>query len=112
MLGAAYRHWMAEEFIDPRPKRESPLHLDQEPNELIEYTRRTTEQILGGQIAALLQSPRRLKHLIRRVDRVWRNLVGEVDLDDLIVASQPCVTSMIAECSSFWLKTSTRHART
>jgi len=87
VLGTAYRHWMAEKFIDPRPKRESPLHLDQEPNELVEHYRRTTTDSPAHAITVLLQSPRRLKHLIRRVDRVWRNLVGEVDLDDLIIIS-------------------------
>jgi KAP family P-loop domain len=36
-------------------------------------------------IAALLPTPRRLKHLIRRVERAWQNLHGEVNLNDLLV---------------------------
>ncbi|MCY3733511.1 MAG: hypothetical protein OXG42_04460, partial [Chloroflexi bacterium] len=33
----------------------------------------------------LLQTPRALKHVLRRVDRVWRSLHGEVDLDDVFI---------------------------
>jgi hypothetical protein len=87
ILRLAYLQWMSEPFVDPRPKKESALGLDQEPNELLEYYRRTAKDGPADAITTLLQSPRRLKHLIRRVDRVWRNLRGEVDLDDLIIVS-------------------------
>ena len=38
-------------------------------------------------IAALFPTARRLKHLVRRVERAWQNLHGEVNLNDLIVVT-------------------------
>jgi hypothetical protein len=84
VLATAYKHWMAVPFIDPRPSAAGPLHLEMDPEEVNEYYRLTGD-LQSRVIASALESPRRLKHLIRRVDRVWRNLAGEVDLNDLII---------------------------
>jgi hypothetical protein len=87
VLSVAYRSWMDQVVLDPRPRRESVLYLDQEPNELLKFYRRAAKDSPVHMLTALMQSPRRLKHMLRRVDRVWTNLAGEVDLDDLIVVS-------------------------
>ncbi len=88
VLATAYKHWLSDvPFIDPRDKNESRLRLDRPLDELLTYVQRR----IGGSplqgLANLVESPRRIKHLVRRVDRVWTNLRGEVDLDDLIVIS-------------------------
>ena len=38
-------------------------------------------------LISLLQTPRALRHVLRRVDRVWRHLHGEAALDDIIILS-------------------------
>ena len=88
VLSFAYRHWMTDvPFIDPRDesKRKSRLNLDEPANELLKYFRRRTGDSPADALTTLLRSPRRLKHLLRRVDRLWADLRGEVDLDDVIV---------------------------
>lgn len=87
ILSTAHHHWMTEvPFIDPRTKKESRLGLGQGLDEMAAYVRRLTGDASDA-LTILLESPRRIKHLIRRVDRVWSNLRGEVDLDELIVLS-------------------------
>jgi KAP family P-loop domain len=87
-LSFAYRHWISSvPYIDPRngDKRKSRLNLDEPVGELLRYFRRTSGDTPAHALATLLGSPRRLKHLVRRVDRLWNSLRGEVDLDDVIV---------------------------
>lgn len=88
ILSFAYRHWISSApYIDPRDegKRKSRLNLDEPAGELLRYFRRTSGDTPAHALATLLGSPRRLKHLVRRVDRLWSNLRGEVDLDDVII---------------------------
>lgn len=87
-LSFAYRHWISSaSYIDPRDedKRRSRLNLDEPAGELLRYFRRTSGDTPAHALTSLLGSPRRLKHLVRRVDRLWTNLRGEVDLDDVII---------------------------
>ena len=51
-----------------------------------EYLRRASRDTPTiDYVIDLLQTPRALKHVLRRVDRVWRDLHGEVDLDDVFI---------------------------
>jgi hypothetical protein len=65
---------------------------------LLAYVRRHHERDVCDTIAALVETPRKLKHVVRRIDRVWTHLYGEVDIDDLIAVSvlKECSTSVFA----------------
>ena len=60
--------------------------------DLLEYVRRLQNKNHCDAIAALIGTPRRLKHVVRRVVLAWDKLHGEIDLDDLIVIA------VIREC--------------
>jgi len=89
MLAPAYAQWRAvsESCIDPiaDEKRDDRLGLENVTNPMMRYLRRTRGDSVADAITALLTSPRKLKHFIRDVDRAWRQLEGEVELNDLIV---------------------------
>ena len=54
---------------------------------LSEYIRRTGRDTPLDALVSLLDTPRSLKHVLRRVDYVWNSLHGEVELDDLVILS-------------------------
>jgi hypothetical protein len=62
-----------------------PLELDLSQHRLLVYVRERFDGSPHAAITRLLATPRRIKHVIRRVDRAWRALAGEADLNDLIV---------------------------
>jgi hypothetical protein len=106
VLAPAYARWRAlsENWIDPIPdgQRKDRLGLENVTNPIARYVRRTGGKTAADAITALLNSPRRLKHFIRDVDRAWKGLQGEVELDDLIVLtalrhSAPDVFDFIVE---------------
>jgi hypothetical protein len=82
-------HCMTERFIDPVNDRatDNALDLNASSGDLESYARRRYRNSLADAILDLLETPRKLKHVVRRVARAWRGLRGEVDIDDLIVVS-------------------------
>jgi vacuolar-type H+-ATPase catalytic subunit A/Vma1 len=89
LLMVAYGNWSNAYATDRLPggQRASRLDLAGPEGDLAEYVRRSYQNSPAYAITDLVKSPRRLKHLVRRVNRVWTNLHGEVDLDDVIVLS-------------------------
>jgi hypothetical protein len=92
ILDASYRHWTSRfKDIDPHPNRDkdSKLQLRQlsEQGELLDFVRQTGRDTPVDALIALLSTPRALKHVLRRVDRAWDTLHGEVELDDLIIVA-------------------------
>jgi hypothetical protein len=90
MLIVAYGHWMSEfSDIDPHPDRSSgKLGLEQvHIGGMADYIRRTGRGTPLDAMVSLLQTPRSLKHVLRRVDQTWRHLHGEAELDDILIVS-------------------------
>jgi energy-coupling factor transporter ATP-binding protein EcfA2 len=91
LVKIAHAHWMNEfSFIDPHPNRAEGdklrlAHTDM--GSVMDYVRRTGGGMPIDALIELLQTPRALKHVFRRVDRVWRTLYGEVELDDVLIVS-------------------------
>jgi len=91
ILGVAYGYWTTE-FHDIDPHRDRPkggaLGLDKGSQEgLVAYLSTVGGDGRLAAMAALLGTPRSLKHVLRRVDHIWNQLHGEVELDDVIVLS-------------------------
>ena len=79
--------------LDPSSLNRDRLTLTQTADgDLLEYVRRLHSKDHCDVITTLIGTPRRLKHVVRRVVRVWDKLHGEIDLDDLIVIA------VIREC--------------
>ena len=85
----AYNSWTTKySDIDPIPNRH-----DSDP---FEFRMSTPDDLMPSQLQAsdwvqpqlalvsLLQTPRELKHMMRRVNRIWSNLHGEAELDHCI----------------------------
>ncbi|MYC67548.1 MAG: hypothetical protein F4X12_14560 [Acidobacteriia bacterium] len=88
IVNSAFAHWMsAYSYIDPHPNRErGKLRLNYvRIGGMIDRWRRANRSTPIDDAVSLLQTPRALKHVLRRVDHVWQNLHGEIDLDDLFL---------------------------
>ena len=48
---------------------------------MADYMRRTGKDTPLDALVSLLDTPRSLKHVLRRVDHTWNNLHGEAELD-------------------------------
>ena len=91
IVSAAYDHWLtAFSYTDPRQGHYEGGKL-QLTHTLKDRLRDNIQAQAGDSpldaIVSLLQTPRALKHVLRRVDRTWRNLNGEAELDDIIIIS-------------------------
>lgn len=94
-----YRHWTSKSvysYIDPHTGRDESDKFDL--GRVFKYGLKAylTSNILDTPIralATLMQTPRMLRHTLRRVDHAWRKLYGEAEIDDLIVMSA------LRECS-------------
>ena len=88
----AYNSWTTRySDIDPIPHRN-----DSDP---LQFRMRTPDDLLPSQLQAsdwvqpqfalvsLLQTPRELKHMMRRVNRIWSNLHSEAELDHIVILS-------------------------
>ncbi len=88
LLAPAYPAWrkVGDDFIEPiyGERRKDRLGLENVTEPMMRYMRRTQGDTVSDAIVALLATPRNVKHFIRDVDRAWRNLRGEVELNDLI----------------------------
>lgn len=91
LLKVAYDHWRTKfDDIDPHPdrRRDDKLRLDVAlAGDMAEYLRRTGRDTPLDALVALLDTPRALKHVLRRVDDSWNNLHGEAELADIIAVS-------------------------
>ena len=93
ILRVAYDHWLTTfSYIDPHQNRREgdKLNLRPEhahPGKTMDYIQRTGRDAPLDALVSLLQTPRALKHVLRRVDYVWRNLHGEAELDDIVIVS-------------------------
>lgn len=88
----AYNSWTTRySDIDPIPHRN-----DSDP---VQFRMRTPDDLMPSQLQAsdwvqsqlalvsLLQTPRELKHMMRRVNRIWSNLHEEAELDHIVILS-------------------------
>ena len=90
ILRAAYQQWLTvASYIDPRqnPSDGGKLRLTRTPRDRIDEMLHTAGDTPLGAIVSLLDTPRALKHVLRRVDRAWRDLYGEAELDDIIIVA-------------------------
>lgn len=91
ILTVAYGHWRTKfSDIDPHPNRRDgdKLRLGHAlAGGMIDYMRRTGRDTPLDALVSLLDTPRSLKHVLRRVDHAWHNLHGEVELDDIVIVS-------------------------
>ena len=91
-----YQHWISA------PKGPAPKDID--PNEhrkdqdkfelgrisemgLQTYLQNETNSTPIRMLATVLSTPRSLKHVLHRIDNAWKELHGEVEIDDLIILS-------------------------
>ena len=86
-----YQHWIsAYDDIDPNEHRK-----DQDKFELGRisemglqtYLQNETHSTPIRMLATVLSTPRSLKHVLHRIDNAWKELHGEVEIDDLIILS-------------------------
>ena len=93
ILRVAYEHWLTKfSYIDPHPNRREGDKLQLRPeharsDRMTDYIQRTGGDTPLDALVSLLQTPRALKHVLRRVDRAWLNLHGETELDDIVIIS-------------------------
>ena len=93
ILATAVRYWVSlYDDIDarpPPPPHRSKLQLESVGvvGGAFEYLRRVAPDTPLGHLARLLETPRHLKHVLRRVDLTWRQLHGEADLEDIIIVA-------------------------
>ena len=91
ILKVAYDHWLTKfSYIDPHPNRRNGDKLRLEhalQGGMMDYIQRTDRDTPLDALVSLLGTPRALKHVLRRVDHIWRNLHGEVELDDIVIIS-------------------------
>ena len=91
ILTTAYGHWRTKfSDIDPHPNRRDAdkLGIGQAlAGGMNDYMRRTGRDTPLDALVSILDTPRSLKHVLRRVDYAWNNLHGEVELDDIVIVS-------------------------
>ena len=89
VVSAAVHYWTSE-YSDIKPTLARPDKLG------LQYTReggtlgymyRTSVRRPLRYLAQVVQTPRRLKRVLQRVDVAWRQLHGEVDLEDLLLVA-------------------------
>lgn len=88
LLAIAHSHWMTdgESYIDPvRDRaRDDKLTVSNLDNEMLQYAHRLDQDTPVDAIRTLLETPRKIKHFIRRTESAWNSLRGEIDLDELV----------------------------
>jgi hypothetical protein len=91
ILTAAYAHWSTQHSdIGPHTARDRSDKLQLEyarQGGMLDYMRRTGRDTPLDALVELLQTPRSLKHVLRRVDDTWQHLHGEAELDDIVIVS-------------------------
>ena len=89
ILVTAVDHWHhAYPDIDPRPApHRTTLRLEHysRASSMREYLRRLAPNTPLDHLVRLLQTPRHLRQVLRRVNLVWRQLHGEADLDHIVI---------------------------
>jgi hypothetical protein len=89
------------DVIDPVEdhERADALDVGEAESPLAAYARGLHRDSVAQSMSSLLTTPRQLKHFARRVVRAWECLRGEIDPDDLIVAS--ALREGATECFEF-----------
>lgn len=91
ILRVAHVSWRAAfSYIDPHPARSQgdKLLLELEGSGgLMVYLRRAGRDSPLDALVELLDSPRSLKHVLRRVNLSWSELHGEAELEDILIVS-------------------------
>ena len=88
ILATAINHWRhVYGDIDPRAdsRHGTPRLQYQHSSRMHEYLRRLAPDTPLDHLVQLLQTPRRLRQVLRRVDRIWQQLHGEADLEDIVI---------------------------
>ena len=82
-------------FIRPSKPGSESDRLDLRRDNDVRYVRQLHDRDVCDTMRDLIETPRRLKHVVRRVARTWEELYGEVSIDDLIALSvlQECCPS-------------------
>ena len=90
ILVTAINNWReAYPDVDPRPDphRSKLRRLYHQAGGMHDYLRRIAPDTPLDHLVRLLQTPRRLKQVLRRVDLIWHQLHGEADLEDIIIVT-------------------------
>ena len=89
VVSAAVHYWTSEySDIEPRIRHTGKLGLQYaQEGGILEYMYRTDVGRPLRYMAQIVQTPRELKRVLQRVDATWRDLHGEVDLEDLLVVT-------------------------
>ena len=90
ILETAINHWQhAYGDLDPRagPHRGTPRLQYHHGGSMHEYLRRLAPDTPLDYLVQLLQTPRRLRQVLRRVDLIWQRLHGEADLEDILIVT-------------------------
>ncbi len=107
ILTVAYAHWSGQySDIDPHPMRDRSDKLKLEyarQGGMLDFLRRTGRDTPLDALVSLLQTPRSLKHVLRRIDDSWQALHGESEIDDIVTVSalrhgaQPVYEFLVAD---------------
>ena len=89
LVTAINNWWEAYPDVDPRPDphRSKLRRLYHQAGGMHDYLRRIAPDTPLDHLVRLLQTPRRLKQVLRRVDLIWHQLHGEADLEDIIIVT-------------------------
>lgn len=90
-LTELYQHWRsAHDDIDPNEDRKNQDKFELgriSEIGLQTYLQTETHSTPIRMLATVLSTPRSLKHVLHRIDNAWKELHGEVEIDDLIILS-------------------------
>lgn len=91
-LGELYRIWTsAYDDIDPYIHRKNADKFELGSMHRVGVQAYFDQQMIHSvplrMLATLLSTPRALKHVLHRIDDVWSELHGEIEIDDLIILS-------------------------
>lgn len=87
LLRSLQDHCESASFVEPLAQRQDVLGTQAFDPAWGAIARVFGRGELVAAIAELLDTPRQLKGLVRRVHRIWLSLKGEIDLEDVIVAT-------------------------
>ena len=89
VLMSAFDQWSSEfSYIDPTPENHDKLGLRyRRQGGVIEHMDHISQGGPLHHMTQLLRTPRKLRRVVERVDTIWRELHGEVDLEDLLIVT-------------------------
>ena len=91
VIMAAYDHWnSAYSYINSLPDEsisDKFLFKQTNPDKLEIMTKESGTRYPLEALSSLVETPRLLKHVLRRADQAWSNLHGEAEFDDIVILS-------------------------